>query len=42
MQERNSGAKANVRMDVSDLEAGLYIMSVRTDIGVVTKRLVIE
>jgi hypothetical protein len=42
MQERNSGTKANIRMDVSNLEAGLYIMSVRTELGVVTDRLVIE
>jgi hypothetical protein len=42
MQERNSGTKANIRMDVSNLEAGLYIMSVRTDIGIVTERLIIE
>jgi hypothetical protein len=42
MQERNSGAKANIRMDVSELDAGLYIMSVHTDIGIVTERLIIE
>jgi hypothetical protein len=41
-QERNSGSAMNARVDVSSLDAGIYMLSVRTSTGVVSERVIIQ
>jgi hypothetical protein len=42
MQDRSSGKTTVNRMDVSDLEAGIYMLSVRTTTGMITERLIVK
>jgi hypothetical protein len=42
LQERNSGTAMNARVDVSSLDAGIYMLSLRTSSGVVTERVIIK
>lgn len=41
-QDRASGTSMTQRMDVSELEAGIYMLSVRTASGMVTERLMVK
>jgi len=41
-QERASGTAVTNRMDVSDLDAGIYMLSVRTASGIITERLIVK
>jgi V8-like Glu-specific endopeptidase len=41
-QERSSGSSMTQTMDVSTLKAGVYMLSVRTSMGVISERLIIK
>lgn len=42
MQERSSGKTTMNRLDVSDLQAGMYMLSVRTASGMITERVIVK
>jgi hypothetical protein len=42
MQDRTSGKSTVNRMDVSDLDAGVYMLTVRTTSGMITERLIVK
>jgi hypothetical protein len=41
-QERASGKTVVNRLDVSDFDAGIYMLSVRTATGIITDRLIVK